>query len=78
MSYKHNKKWRLRHTKKRNAQRAKYYHKHSKASARLERWSERECNLIMARWHSDVMLHLLLARSVQAIQSKRCELLKRR
>ena len=76
MSYKHQKEWRLRHTKQRNAQRARYYLKHSIAFKGYIRWNQPECSMILDPSYSDVVLHLILGRSIQAIQSKRCALIK--
>lgn len=78
MSYKHNKKWRLGHTKKRNASRMRYYHRHSEAYCKGIRWDKRDDIMILNPRFSDVVLHAVLGRSIQAVQGRRCRLLKRR
>jgi len=76
MSYKHNKKWRLAHPKERNEERKKYYTQFRKHGRKLRRWSVEDSDLIIMSELPDRLLHKLLDRSVQAIQVKRCKLMK--
>lgn len=66
-------------TAQRNAQRKRYYRKHSKGKINARRRWEREDDLaVMSREDNDVSLSLSLSRSVMAIQLRRCKLKKRR
>lgn len=76
MAYKHNKAWRLRNIAKRNAQRKRYYNKFSYPLRGHRRWSVVDADFILTSNACDVVLHIVLNRSVQAIQNKRCKLLK--
>jgi len=75
MSYKHNKKWRLTHTAKRNAGRKRYYQQYQKDNC-MEgtRWSMEDIETLLFSDMCDVSLHFLLGRSVEAIQIKRHKL----
>lgn len=77
MTYKHNKAWRLSHTAKRNTERKRYYHKYpSYPDVAGKRWSIEDADLILTSKKSDVPLRVVLGRSIQAIQIKRCRLMK--
>ena len=76
MTYKHNKVWRLRNVAKRNAQRKRYYNKHPNLLAEYKRWSVLDADLILMSKGTDRALHIVLGRSIQAIQSKRYALNK--
>ena len=76
MTYKHNKKWRLLHTEYRNKERKKYYAQFREIKRRYRRWSTVDSDLIIMSMMSDRALHILLDRSVQAIQIKRYRLMK--
>ena len=76
MTYKHNKKWRLSHTKRRNEGRKKYYSQFREIKRRYRRWGIVDSDLIIMSMMSDRALHIILNRSVQAIQIKRYRLMK--
>ena len=76
MSYKYNKKWRLLHTKLRNEGRKRYYTQFRDNERSNHKWNFIEAGLILVPKLSDRFLHDVLGRSVQAIQVKRCELMK--
>lgn len=77
MSYKHNKAWRLRNTDKRNAERKRNYHKHPGLYLAGAKWTVEDSDFVLAATAPDRALHVLLGRSVQAIQIRRCKLRKR-
>jgi len=76
MSYKYNKKWRLLHTKLRNEERKRYYARFRYPNIRRRRWSIEDSDLIIMSNLKDRILSIILERSVQAIQVKRCSLMK--
>ncbi len=76
MSYKHNKKWRLKNTDKRNAERKRYYNRFPSPYDGGRRWTFLEADLAISFEGTDRELHVVLGRSIQAIQTKRCKLLK--
>lgn len=76
MSYKYNKKWRLLHTKLRNEGRKRYYVRFQSARMSRKRWDIGDSDFVIMSKLSDRALSILLGRSVQAIQVKRCELMK--
>lgn len=76
MSYEDSKKWRLGHSEGRNEQRKRYYRKFSLAPNQYERWSVEDVDFVLMSKLLDREIHLLIGRSVQAIQHKRCMLMK--
>lgn len=72
-SYAINKRWRLRHPKKRNRSKKRYYHKHAKNCWNSwAKWTDLEEALILGK-HGlpDWFIGLLIGRSVRAIQGHR-------
>ena len=65
------KRWRLSHTRRRNAERSRYYRKHQYGKGR-SRWNLSEIDLLKNFKSGDVSLAQILERSVLAIQVKRC------
>lgn len=74
MSYKHNKTWRLKHTTKRNIGRKRYYNRFPSPYDGGRHWTVLEIDLALSFEGTDRQLHIVLGRSVQAIQTKRCKL----
>lgn len=69
-------KYRLEHPQKRNEWRKRNYHKTINAKNKWKRWSQKEEELVLTSRLSDFELSQQLGRSVQAIQGRRCKLLK--
>ena len=67
--------WRLRNTKGRNLQRKRYYDKYRRARNSHDRWKNWEERVVVFGHFPDNKLHLLLGRSIQAIQVKRSKIL---
>jgi hypothetical protein len=73
MSYKHNKKWRLKNPKKRNKERKRYYRKTQNSLNSGKRWTDEDVDQIIMPKKLDTKLAVELGRSVEAIQVRRCK-----
>jgi hypothetical protein len=77
--YKINKKWRLSHTRLRNADRKRYYKKHRYGHNSRVHYTRKEQRLIRIKRYlgvkvTDVFIAKMLGRSVQGIQLQRWRL----
>jgi len=67
--------WRLRNTEGRNSQRKRYYNKYREARNSRRKWKKVEDRAVLLREVPDNILHVFLGRSVQAIQTRRSNIL---
>lgn len=75
-NYDVSRRWRLTHTDKRNASRMRNYHKTINSSNNFNKWTSEDEDIIMNSRLSDFEISKLINRSVQAIQVRRCKLMK--